>query len=70
MSSPIRNVGNHEFTIRIHSEVSVTMQIKVIGDSDKTAVKTAAVDEPTEKSEEETKIDNEKLEKLEENEQI
>ena len=73
LSSPIRNVGNHEFTIRVHSEVSVTMQIKVIGDSDKTAVKTAAVDEPTEKSEEETKIDNEeleKLEKLEENEQV
>ena len=73
LSSPIRNVGNHEFTIRVHSEVSVTMQIKVIGDSDKTAVKTAAVDEPTEKSEEETKIDNEelkKLEKFEENEQV
>ena len=73
LSSPIRNVGNHEFTIRVHSEVSVTMQIKVIGDSDKTAVKTVAVDEPTEKSEEETKIDNEeleKLEKLEENEQV
>ena len=66
MNSPIRNVGNHEFTIRVHSEVSVTMQIKVIGDSDKTA----AVDEPTEKSEEETKIDNEELEKLEENEQV
>ena len=73
LSSPIRNVGNHEFTIRVHSEVSVTMQIKVIGDSDKTVVKTAAVDEPTEKSVEETKIDNEKLEKLEkleENEQV
>ena len=46
------------------------MQIKVIGDSDKTAVKTAAVNEPTEKSEEETKIDNEELEKLEEHEQV
>ena len=73
LTSPIRNVGNHEFTIRVHSEVSVTMLIKVIGDSGKTAVKMAAVDEPTEKNEEETKIDNEELEeleKLEENEQV
>ena len=67
LSTPIRNVGNHEFTIRVHSEVSVTMQIKVIADSDKTAVKKTAVDEPIEKSEEETTIDNEVLE---ENEQV
>ena len=46
------------------------MQVKVIGDSNKTAVKTAAVDEPTEKSEEETKTDNEELEKLEEHDKV
>ena len=73
LSSPIRHVGNHEFTVRVHSEVSGTMQIKVIGDAGKAAVKTDAVDEKTEKSEEETKIDNdepEKLEKIEVNEQL
>jgi len=66
LSSPIRSVGNHEFTVQVHSEVSVTMKIKVIGDSDKTDVKIATVDETTEKSAEETNTDYEELEKLEE----
>ena len=30
--SPIRNVGTHEFTVRVHAEVTVTMQVKVAGD--------------------------------------
>ncbi len=66
LNSPIRNIGLHEFTVRVHSEVSVNMQIKVTGDSDESAVKTAAVDEPKDKNADEKNVDSEELEKLEE----
>jgi len=66
LNSPIRNIGLHEFTVRVHSEVSVNMQIKVTGDSDEFAVKTAAVDEPKDKNADEKNVDSEELEKLEE----
>ena len=66
LNSPIRNIGLHEFTVRVHSEVSVNMQIKVTGDSDESAVKTVAVDEPKDKNADEKNVDNEELEKLEE----
>ena len=66
LNSPIRNIGLHEFTVRIHSEVSVNMQIKVTGDSDESAVKTVAVDEPKDKNADEKNVDSEELEKLEE----
>ena len=32
LNSPIRNVGTHEFTVRIHSEVVQVIKIKVIGE--------------------------------------
>ena len=66
LNSPIRNIGLHEFTVRVHSEVSVNIQIKVTGDSDESAVKTVAVDEPKDKNADEKNIDSEELEKLEE----
>ena len=66
LNSPIRNIGLHEFTVRVHSEVSVNMQIKVTGDSDESAVKTVAVDEPKDKNADEKSVDSEELEKLEE----
>jgi large subunit ribosomal protein L9 len=66
LNSPIRNIGLHEFTVRVHSEVSVNIQIKVTGDSDESAVKTVAVDEPKDKNADENNVDSEELEKLEE----
>ena len=66
LNSPIRNIGLHEFTVRVHSEVSVNIQIKVTGDSDESAVKTVAVDEPKDKNADEKSVDSEELEKLEE----
>ena len=66
LNSPIRNIGLHEFTVRVHSEVSVNMQIKVTGDSDESDVKTVAVDEPKDKNADEKSVDSEELEKLEE----
>ena len=70
LNSPIRNIGLHEFTVRVHSEVSVNMQIKVTGDSNESAVKTAAVEEPKDKSTDEKNVDSEELEKLEELEEL
>lgn len=70
LNSPIRNIGLHEFTVRVHSEVSVNMQIKVTGDSDESAVKTAAVDEPKDKNADEKNVDSEELEELEELEKL
>lgn len=70
LNSPIRNIGLHEFTVRVHSEVSVNMQIKVTGDSDESAVKKAAVDEPKDKNADEKNVDSEELEKLEELEEL
>ena len=35
LNSPIRSVGTHEFTVRIHSEVTQLLKIKVIGDTEK-----------------------------------
>ena len=70
LNSPIRNIGLHEFTVRVHSEVSVNMQIKVTGDSDESAVKKAAVNEPRDKNADEKIVDSEELEKLEELEEL
>lgn len=70
LNSPIRNIGLHEFTVRVHSEVSVNIQIKVTGDSDESAVKTAAVDEPKDKNVDEKNVDSEELEELEELEKL
>ena len=70
LNSPIRNIGLHEFTVRVHSEVSVNMQIKVTGDSDESAVKTAAVDEPKDKNADEKNVDSEELEELKKLEEL
>jgi len=70
LNSPIRNIGLHEFTVRVHSEVSVNMQIKVTGDSDESAVKTVAVDEPKDKNADEKNVDSEELEELEKLEEL
>ena len=70
LNSPIRNIGLHEFTVRVHSEVSVNMQIKVTGDSDEPAVKTVAVDELKDKNADEKNIDSEELEELEKLEEL
>ena len=66
LNSPIRNVGLHEFTVRVHSDVAVKMQIRVTGDSDKSALETTTVNTPKDKIADEKIIDNEELEKLEE----
>tara|TARA_Y100001970_G_C14220035_1_gene852076 strand:+ start:608 stop:1414 length:807 start_codon:yes stop_codon:yes gene_type:complete len=34
LNTPIRKVGTHEFTIRIHSEVSQSLKIRVIGETE------------------------------------
>ena len=70
LNSPIRNIGLHEFTVRVHSEVSVNMQIKVTGDSDESAVKTAAVHQPKDKNADEKNVDSEELEELEKLEEL
>jgi hypothetical protein len=46
------------------------MQIKVTGDSDESAVKTVAVDEPKDKNADEKNIDSEELEELEKFEEL
>ena len=70
LNSPIRNIGLHEFTVRVHSEVSVNMQIKVTGDSNESVVKIASVEESKEKNADEKYVDSEELEKLEELEEL
>ncbi|HCV46137.1 MAG TPA: hypothetical protein DF909_08655, partial [Deltaproteobacteria bacterium] len=62
LNTPIRNVGTHEFSVRVHTEVTVTLQIKVIGDT----VEAPAVEKPKEDAADATVIDSEELEKLEE----
>ena len=70
LNSPIRNIGLHEFTVRVHSEVSVNMQIKVTGDSNESVVKTAAVEEPKDNNADEKTVDSEELEELEKLEEL
>ena len=70
LNSPIRNIGLHEFTVRVHSEVSVNMQIKVTGDSDESAVKTVAVDELKDKNDDEINVDSEEIEELKKLEEL
>jgi len=70
LNSPIRNIGLHEFTVRVHSEVSVNMQIKVTGDSNESVVKIASVEESKEKNADEKNVDSEELEELEKLEEL
>ena len=70
LNSPIRNIGLHEFTVRVHSEVSVNMQIKVTGDSNESVVKKAAVEEPKDNNGDEKNVDSEELEELEKLEEL
>ena len=63
LNTPIRNVGTHEFSVRVHTEVTVTLQIKVIGDT----VEAPVVEKPKEDTDADAPvIDSEELEKLEE----
>ena len=62
LNKPIRNVGTHEFSVRVHTEVTVTLQIKVIGDT----VEAPVVEKPKEDVVDASVIDSEELEKLEE----
>ena len=62
LNIPIRNVGTHEFSVRVHTEVTVTLQINVIGET----VEVPSVEKPTEDAADEAVIDSEELEKLEE----
>ena len=66
LNSPIRHVGLHEFTVRVHSEVSVDMQIRVTGDSDDSVQEKTAVNSPKDIIDDETNVDSEEVEKLEE----
>ena len=52
LHAPIRNVGSHDLTIRVHTEVEVTLSIKVIGEIDPNTVVEA--EEPAEGSEEDS----------------
>ncbi len=51
INAPIRKVGTHEFTIRIHSEVSQSMKIRVIGD-------TEIIDQPEKLNDDSNKIES------------
>ncbi len=59
--SPIRNVGSHEFSVKVHSEVKIDLQVKVIGEVD------AAKEIPVEETAEEQSAEP-TAEKLPENE--
>ena len=63
LNKAIRNVGTHEFSVRVHTAVTVTLQIKVIGDTDEIPTVEKSKVETTENGSE---IDTEELEKLEE----
>ncbi|MBI13305.1 MAG: 50S ribosomal protein L9 [Deltaproteobacteria bacterium] len=56
LHAPIRNVGSHELTIRVHTEVRVSLSIKVIGEIEpgaaEVAEETAEASEDTETGEE------------------
>jgi large subunit ribosomal protein L9 len=51
LHAPIRNVGSHDLTIRVHTEVKVSLNIKVIGEIDPNSL--VEGEEPTEVLEEE-----------------
>ncbi len=54
--TPIRNVGTHEFTVRVHAEVNVTMKVKVNGEVEEVEAVPVPV---AEKISEEEDLDNE-----------
>ena len=62
LNTPIRSVGTHEFTVRVHTEVSVTLQIKVVGET----VEKSAVEKTKAENADAIVIDAEEIEKLEE----
>ena len=66
LNSPIRNVGLHEFSVRVHSDVSVNMQVSVTGDSVESALETVAVDSQKDQIDDEINVDSDELEKLKE----
>ncbi|MBC8258985.1 MAG: 50S ribosomal protein L9 [SAR324 cluster bacterium] len=68
LNSSIRNVGTHEFIVRVHTEVSVTMQVKVVGETDEAEAAATTLAETTEENADET-IDSDEQEALAEQEQ-
>jgi large subunit ribosomal protein L9 len=66
LNSPIRNVGTHQFSVRVHTEVTVTLQIKVIGDIDETSASEMSKEEDSDVP----IIDTAELEELEDPEKI
>ena len=62
LNTPIRSVGTHEFTVRVHTEISVTLQIKVVGET----VEKSAVEKTKAENADAIVIDAEEIEKLEE----
>ena len=50
LNSPIRDIGTHDFSVRIHSEVLVPMQVQVKGDIEKYPVEHEIHDKRTEQN--------------------
>jgi hypothetical protein len=51
---PIRNVGTHTLTIRVHTEVSIEVSIRVLAEFDPNAAPPEAEEAATNEVEEET----------------
>ncbi|MGA0405415.1 MAG: 50S ribosomal L9 C-terminal domain-containing protein, partial [bacterium] len=60
LPAPIRNVGTHTFTVRVHTEVSIEMSIRVLAEFDPNAAppeaEVAATTEAGEEAIEETEV--------------
>lgn len=55
--APIRNVGTHTFTVRVHTEVSIEMSIRVVAELDPNAAPPAPVATETPETEEMDDLD-------------
>jgi large subunit ribosomal protein L9 len=69
LNSPIRDIGTHEFNVRIHSEVSVTLQVQVSADTEDNSAEQAAESPATDQNVEATPLENDKTETTQNNEQ-
>ena len=57
MNSPIRETGTHDFSVRIHSEVTVSMQVQVKGEIEEIPAEQGPESLQTEKNDAEKDID-------------
>lgn len=69
LNLPIRDIGTHEFNVRIHSEVSVTMQVQVSADTEDNSAEQATDSLQTEQNVDAGKLETEKTETTQNNEQ-